>query len=351
MSTSRLFSACRQSGSPDYGRQRMTRHCGPRPRSTCPKLGWPLHRPLALACSHRRSGDDYLGVHTGLQNISIDDLRAAWRRIEALGFDWISIWDHLYGATGKADDTNCLEAVTMHAALAIETSRVQCGSLRLLGRLPPPCSAGEGSDGDRLALRGGLRSASAPAGPRSSTTRSGSTSRAGRRLTSWKRRGLRPRVAARRRHVVRRPVVLADEARNEPRPVQAKLPIWIGGGGERRTLRIAARYADGWNVPFMSPETFARKRDILTSAAPTSAVTLRRSSVRSMSAWHGPRRAPRAVRGDQRLRPSGVCSAGRMPRSPTASAPTSPPGPIRSTRPARRIRSRRRRALRSHTSA
>ena len=49
-------------------------------------------------------------------------------------------------------------------------------------------------------------------------------------------------------------------ARNEPRPAQAKLPIWIGGGGEQRTLRIAARFADGWNVPFMSPDTFARKR-------------------------------------------------------------------------------------------
>jgi alkanesulfonate monooxygenase SsuD/methylene tetrahydromethanopterin reductase-like flavin-dependent oxidoreductase (luciferase family) len=71
----------------------------------------------------------FFGVHTGLQNTSIDELRTAWRRIEALGFDRISIWDHLYGATGKADDTKCLEAVTMHAALAIETSRVHCGSL------------------------------------------------------------------------------------------------------------------------------------------------------------------------------------------------------------------------------
>ena len=69
------------------------------------------------------------GVHTGLQNTSVDELRAGWRRIEELGFDWISIWDHLYGATGNVDDTNCLEAVTMHTALAIETSRVQCGAL------------------------------------------------------------------------------------------------------------------------------------------------------------------------------------------------------------------------------
>ena len=45
--------------------------------------------------------------------------------------------------------------------------------------------------------------------------------------------------------------------------MQAELPIWVGGGGEKRTLRIAARYADGWNVPFVSPETVAHKRNVL----------------------------------------------------------------------------------------
>jgi alkanesulfonate monooxygenase SsuD/methylene tetrahydromethanopterin reductase-like flavin-dependent oxidoreductase (luciferase family) len=53
------------------------------------------------------------------------------------------------------------------------------------------------------------------------------------------------------------------DAACEPRPVQDALPIWIGGGGERRTLRICAELADGWNVPFISPEEFARKRDVL----------------------------------------------------------------------------------------
>ena len=33
-----------------------------------------------------------------------------------------------------------------------------------------------------------------------------------------------------------------------PRPLQAHVPIIIGGGGERRTLRLAARYADAANV-------------------------------------------------------------------------------------------------------
>ena len=45
--------------------------------------------------------------------------------------------------------------------------------------------------------------------------------------------------------------------------MQAELPLWIGGGGEKRTLAIAARYADGWNIPFVAPEVFAHKRDVL----------------------------------------------------------------------------------------
>jgi alkanesulfonate monooxygenase SsuD/methylene tetrahydromethanopterin reductase-like flavin-dependent oxidoreductase (luciferase family) len=53
------------------------------------------------------------------------------------------------------------------------------------------------------------------------------------------------------------------DARCEPRPVQAELPIWVGGGGEKRTLAIVARWADGWNVPFISPDEFARKREVL----------------------------------------------------------------------------------------
>jgi F420-dependent oxidoreductase-like protein len=54
-----------------------------------------------------------------------------------------------------------------------------------------------------------------------------------------------------------------DHARNLPRPVQAGGPkIMIGGGGERRTLRLVARYADQCNVTG-DVSTLARKISVL----------------------------------------------------------------------------------------
>ena len=39
-----------------------------------------------------------LGVHVGQQNLSMTEMRALWRRLDAAGIDWISVWDHFYEA-------------------------------------------------------------------------------------------------------------------------------------------------------------------------------------------------------------------------------------------------------------
>jgi alkanesulfonate monooxygenase SsuD/methylene tetrahydromethanopterin reductase-like flavin-dependent oxidoreductase (luciferase family) len=53
-----------------------------------------------------------------------------------------------------------------------------------------------------------------------------------------------------------------DDLRHQPLPVQRRLPIMIGGSGEKKTLRTVAKYADMWNA--MGPlELMAHKVDVL----------------------------------------------------------------------------------------
>jgi F420-dependent oxidoreductase-like protein len=55
-----------------------------------------------------------------------------------------------------------------------------------------------------------------------------------------------------------------EQARCEPKgPQWPRPPIVIGGGGEKRTLRIAARFAQHWNLPFATPDVFRKKNEIL----------------------------------------------------------------------------------------
>jgi len=203
------------------------------------------------------------GVHTGLQNTTVDELRALWHRIEDLGFDWISIWDHFYSA--DFNGYNCLEAVASHAALACETSRVRCGSLvYCAGYRHPAVLANAIATIDHLS--GG---------------RADMGLGAGWAFNEYEAYGIPFPSTKERLDIVDEAVqcvrmLLRDEvsnfegtyfslkdARCEPRPLQAELPIWVGGGGEKRTLAIVAKWADGWNVPFIGPDEFARKRQVL----------------------------------------------------------------------------------------
>lgn len=207
------------------------------------------------------------GVHTGPARTTAEELRSLWRRIEELPFDWISIWDHFYSAdfTGA----HCLEAVSAHAALACETSRVRVGSLVYCAAYRHPAVLA-----NALATIDHLSDGRADIGLG-----------AGWASNEFAAYGIPFPGAGARLDVLEESVqcvrgLLRDDvtnfegqhfqltdARCEPKPVQAELPIWIGGGGEKRTLKIAGKYADGWNVPFTAPETFAHKRDVLAGHA------------------------------------------------------------------------------------
>jgi F420-dependent oxidoreductase-like protein len=54
------------------------------------------------------------------------------------------------------------------------------------------------------------------------------------------------------------------DARCSPKPVQQPHPpICVGGSGEKRTLRTAARFAQHWNFDGGTPEQFSRAREVL----------------------------------------------------------------------------------------
>jgi alkanesulfonate monooxygenase SsuD/methylene tetrahydromethanopterin reductase-like flavin-dependent oxidoreductase (luciferase family) len=202
------------------------------------------------------------GIHAGPQDCSIDDLRRLWRIADERGFHWCSVWDHLYSVSDLNDPAKpAFEGVATMAALASATRRVRVGCLvfcvcyRSVGLLAKAAVTIDHLSGGRceLGIGAGWNELEARA--------------FGVPFPSIKDRldlleesavVLRRLFDGERVTFDGRQVRLAD-ALCEPRPVQDRLRLWIGGQGEKRMLRIVARHADGWNVPFLAPEIFAQR--------------------------------------------------------------------------------------------
>lgn len=205
------------------------------------------------------------GVHAGLHKTTVGELRDLWTRVDELGFDWCSVWDHFYAAEpGGGHD--CLEAVAMHSALAVTTTRVRCGCLVYsAGYRHPAVLANAITTIDHLS--GGRAVIGLGAGWLESEYRAYGI--------DFAAPGVRLRMLDEALACVRAllhspgPADFSGEffslhdAHLEPRPVQARLPVWVGGTGEKVTLRIAARHADGWNAVFVTPDAYRHKREVL----------------------------------------------------------------------------------------
>ena len=244
--------------------------------------------------------DVRFGVHTGLQHTSIAELRDLWARIEdaRLRLD-LDLGPLLRGRRHRRPALPRGDHVARRArAVDHATSRADRSCTRPATAIRR-CSRTRWRRSTRSPTAASC-SGSAAAGCRTSTTCTACTTAApGERLRMLDEyiqcvRGL---LTQDRTSFAGEFFTLTD-AQCEPKPVQARLPIWIGGGGEKVTLRIAAQYADGWNVPFIAPDEWAHKADGARRALRRGRTRSRRDREdASTSGWRSPTRSSSASSG------------------------------------------------------
>ena len=186
-------------------------------------------------------------------------------RVDRLGYDHFWAWDHLYAIFGDPYQP-ILEGWTSIAALSRITTRVRLGllvganPLRNPGLVAKLATTLDHASGGRAIL--GLGGAWFGLEHHAHGIDFGTGF--GQRL-DW----LDEAVGVTRRLLDGEEVTSPpgshyafDHLRHAPLPLQAHLPIMIGGSGEKKTLRTVARYADMWNA-FGDAPTLARKADVL----------------------------------------------------------------------------------------
>lgn len=193
------------------------------------------------------------GVKLGLlcwnQYTSWQDLRSAAVRADELGYDEILTWDHLYPIVGSWQGP-MLEAWQVLSAWAEATSRARIGLMVGANTFRNPALVAKMAttldhiSGGRAIL--GIGAAWFEREHAAFGLEFGASP--GERLR-WLEEAVRimrgmlhgEQPSGERYYATR-------EVRNDPPPVQPHLPLLVGGGGERKTLRIVARYADACNV-------------------------------------------------------------------------------------------------------
>jgi alkanesulfonate monooxygenase SsuD/methylene tetrahydromethanopterin reductase-like flavin-dependent oxidoreductase (luciferase family) len=205
-----------------------------------------------------------LGALCWSQHSDWPSLREAGRRADRLGYDTLWTWDHLYPIVGAVEGP-IFEGWTVAAAWSESTTQIRIGLLVGANTFREPALTAKMvttldhlSGGRAILGIGGAwfepeHEAFGVAfgdGPPERLRWLGEALPVIRGML----RGERPTAAG--------PRYRARAVRNDPAPLQEHLPILIGGGGERVTLRLVARYGDACNLGG-DVETLRRKDLIL----------------------------------------------------------------------------------------
>ena len=191
-------------------------------------------------------------------------LLEAGRRVDRLGYDTLWTWDHLYPIVGSWEGP-ILEAWTVLTAWAMATERVRIGLMVGANTFrAPTLTAKLATTLDHVSGGRAILGVGAAWFGREHIAYGLDFGDGPPERLRWLAEALpvmrgmlhgeRPSAAG--------PRYAARDVRNDPPPLQERLPILIGGGGEKVTLRLVAQYADANNIGG-GVEAVTRKEAIL----------------------------------------------------------------------------------------